>query len=911
MSPRHSIPSRAALTGEWVRADALFSALLDLPAAERASQLARCREDDPALAETVGRLLDAEARSHALFDRAPASVAMLAAAALREPSGDDSSPATVSHVGPYKLVQCLGKGGTAVVWKGERDDGEFQQTVAVKVLRRWLDSDESVERFREERRILASLEHPNLARLLDGGVTDDGWPYFIMEYVDGTPITEYCDRRRLDVSQRLTLLEQVFQVVQYAHQRLVVHRDLKPSNILVTDAGQVKLLDFGIAKVLQSDAASTPGNELTEPGGRLLTPAYASPEQLLGERVSTATDVYALGVLLYRLLAGRSPYRVRDGQPALFQDAILHQVPPSLPERVLARDADDEDPRQLAAARASTPERLARTLRGDLDAICQVALRKEPEHRYASVEQLSVDIQRYRERLPVLARAGNRRYRAGRFLRRNALAVAASLVVPLVVLAALAAHVERLSTERDRAAAAALLAEREAAKAQQISGYLVDLFRAADPAESRGGDVTAIQLVDRGIERAGAIHGDTALQATMLHVLGQVSRSLGRYQQSDELLLQALTLLEREVDNSRLMQADVLAELGEANFQLGRLDVAEGYHRRALATLPEDELARRARTLTNLGIVHIVTSRYAEARDLLVEALTFHRRAAIDSAPHATTLNALGTLLSREARHSEAIDMLQHAYAMRRSLFGDTHPQTSVARGNLGIALLESGDPAAAADHLQQALAVDEQVLGPRHPSLAVLLNQLASARRELGDPQGAIAYLLRAVEILRENHEEHSPAIAAAVSGLGTAYLKLGEFDEAATYLAQAVAIDERVLGPQSRELAIDLVNLAAARNGQTRYDEAEALLLRSLGIFRTLLGERHELAGDTLRRLAAVYWHRGDIPRAIEFGAEGVAILAEVHGDGHADVVAMHRWTTALAAGERALPPPVTMLL
>lgn len=890
----------------WLRIDAVFSALLELPPEARDAAVDGHCGGDPELAAAVRRLLRAERRSAGVFDAAAASVHALADEALLA-ADDQTLPESVRQIGPYRLTRRLGAGGMSVVWKAERNDGEFQQTVAVKLLRRWIESEESVQRFRAERRILAGLEHANLARLLDGGVVADGWPYFILEYVDGEPITDYCDRWNLTVEQRLALLDQVLGVVQYAHRRLVVHRDLKPSNILVTAAGQVKLLDFGIAKVLEDEAGVATASDLTVAGGRLLTPAFASPEQIAGGSVSTATDVYAIGVLLYHLLTGRSPYRVDGAQPARLQEAVLAQTPPNPSVRVLDADGPADEADRLARLRATTSARLARTLRGDLDVICQVALRKEPEHRYASVEQLAADLERYRQRRPVLARSGNWRYRTGRFARRHAWALAAGIGLPATLVAALLLHTDRLGAERDRATAAAVRAEHEAERASQVTGYLVELFRAADPAQSGGREVTAVELVDRGIERTDTLADDPALQAAMLRVLGQVSQALGRYQRADDVLVRALSNLDRVDDAVGVRRGDVLADLGYTSFQLGRLEDAEQYNRRALAALPVDDLAGRAPVLTNLGIVAIMTSRYEEATALLEEAAAAHRITAPGSPDHAATLNALGTLLSRQARHQEAVETLEQAVAMRVEQFGDLHPATSVARGNLGIVLLEAGDPAAGEKHLLQALAVDEQVLGPDHPSLAVLLNQVANARRVLGDARGAIDHLVRALAILRRQHAADSPPIAAALSGLGSAHLRLGEFTVAAAYLSEATAIEERTLGPTSRELAIDLVQLGAARLGEGRIDDAAALFDRALGIGLELFGEHHEIVGNALMHRARLYWQRGDAAQAADDAARSADVLAAVFGADRAEVQALRAWLADSGRGGVARPPPL----
>jgi eukaryotic-like serine/threonine-protein kinase len=898
-------PNEPSGTGaaDWARIDGIFSVLLDLqPAAREAALIERCAGDEN-LAAAVRRLLDAERRSAGAFDAALNSIQRLAEEAAERDDGQPPPPGMLEQIGPWQLTERIGAGGMSVVWKAERNDGQFQQTVAVKLLRRWIENDETVQRFRAERRILAGLEHPNLARLLDGGVVGEGWPYFIMEYVDGLPITDYCDHHRLDIDARLALFGQVLDVVQYAHRRLVVHRDLKPSNILVTAEGRVKLLDFGIAKVLDREAMSATASKLTELSGRPMTPAYASPEQVTGEPITTASDVYALGVLLYQLLTGHSPYRAPPDQPIRLREAVLKELPANPSTRVLPNDGGAE-PMDLARQRDSTPTRLARRLHGDLDVICQAALRKEPDRRYATVEQLAADLERHRHRLPVAARAGNWRYLAGRFIRRNAWAVAAAVLMPLAVLAGLALHVERLGAERDRAEASAAQAEREASKARQVTDYLVSLFRAADPAESAGRAVTAVELVERGVDEVEALAEDPALQAEMFRVLGQVSQALGQYPQAAELLLRSLATLEEAPQSATLDRADVLADLGFNHFQLGRLEEAERYNRAALAGLPPDDALRRAPVLTNLGIVHIITSRYAGAEELLSEAIAAHEAGAPGSAAHATTLNALGTLLSRQGRHPEAIAMLHSATDMRMELFGELHPATSVALGNLGMVIMESGDSAGGEIYLLQALAIDEQVLGYDHPSVAVLLNQLAATRRELGDQAGSIAYLERALAILRQHEDGASPAIASVLSGLGTAHLRFGEFDAAETYLEQAIAMEEQVLGPDSRELAVDLVQLGTVLLAQSRLEDAELLLRRGLGVFTGLLSEDHVLIGNALKYLAEVHRLRGRTDEALGIGRRSLEILTRATGPDAPTVVELQHWVTALAAGSSPSP-------
>lgn len=894
---------------DWKSVDTIFSALLELPEGERDVALVDlCAGDEP-LCAAVRRLLDAERRSAEAFDAAMTSMRRIAESATDGNQAEITSPRVPEKIGPWKLTERIGAGGMSVVWKAERDDGQFQQTVAIKLLRRWIDDAQTVQRFRVERRILAGLEHPNLARLLDGGVVGEGWPYFVMEYVDGLPITAYCDRHRLDLDARLALFGQVLEVVAYAHRRLVVHRDLKPSNILVTSEGRVKLLDFGIAKALDPEATSGADSELTELGGRPMTPAYASPEQVLGEPISTASDVYALGVLLYQLLTGCSPYRVPPDQPLRLRNAVVHELPAN-PSARIHDTTDGADPEALARLRGSTTVRLARRLRGDLDVICQAALRKEPEQRYATVDQLADDLERHRARRPVAARAGNWRYLAGRFIRRNMWGVAAGVLVPAALLAGLALHVERLAVERDRAEASAAQAEQEAGKARQVTDYLVGLFKAADPAQSAGREVTAVELVERGVEQADTLADNPALQAEMFRVLGQVSHALGQYPQAADLMLRALVALQAAPPPTTLDRADLLAELGFTYFQLGRFEESERYNREALAEMPADDALRRAPVLTNLGIVHIITSRYPEAERLLSEAVAAHEAGAPGSAQHASTLNALGTLLSRQGKHAEAIAMLEASVAMRRTLFGEMHPAVSVSLSNLGIAINDAGDPAGAETYLLQALAIDEQVLGDQHPSFAVLLNQLAGVRRELGDQAGAIGYLERALAIHRQHagEDEASPTIAYVLSGLGSAYMALGELSEAERYFERVVAMAEELFGPDSRELAVDLVQLGAVRLGQGRATEAEALLQRGLAIYSELMAPDSGRIGGTLRYLAEAYRLQDRTDEALATGRRSLAILSQASGSEAVGLAELERWIEDLAAGVEPAPLSLT---
>jgi serine/threonine protein kinase len=425
----------------WERLDGVFAEALERPPAQRQAFLDEVGRDDPALRQEVERLLAADQAETGFLETPPGELLGLALDE-REEGG---------NLGPYRLLRRIGSGGMGAVYLARREDEHYQRDVAIKVLRSGLASTEAFHRFLAERQILAQLEHPNIARLYDGGSTRDGRPYLVLELIDGAPVDEYCDRHRLSVRQRLALFRKICSAVQYAHQSLLVHRDLKPGNILITPEGEPKLLDFGIAKRLAPEPGGTPGE--TQGGVRLLTPSYASPEQVQSAAITTASDVYSLGVILYELLAGRRPYPVAPERPYEIERTICEREP-ERPSAALLRPGTDPPPEAIAQARGTRPAELRRCLQGDLDNIVLMALRKDPRSRYSSAAQLSEDLERYLEDLPVAARPETLRYRGRKFLRRNRAAVAitaAAILLLVTFMASLLAQRRQLARERDKA----------------------------------------------------------------------------------------------------------------------------------------------------------------------------------------------------------------------------------------------------------------------------------------------------------------------------------------------------------------------------------------------------------------------------------------------------------------------------
>lgn len=673
------------------RLERLFQEGRRIPPEERAAFLDDACADDAALRRELEELLqaDLEAEDSAFLER---GVVEWLPDTL--PVADDR---VGRRVGPYLLLRLLGHGGMGDVYLGVRDQPFVRQT-AVKIIRHGMATAEVRQRFEMERQILASLDHPGIARLLDGGVTDDGLPYFAMEFIEGQPITDYCDARRLDVPARLRLFQAVCRAVHYAHQNLVLHRDLKPSNILVTPSGEVRLLDFGIAKLLGPDLSPLDGT-LTRTGFRMMTPEYASPEQARGEPLTTASDVYALGVLLYELLTGVRPYRLSRRTTDEILDAVRTQDPERPSTRVTRQDrilragepVRDVLPEEVAAARGTTVAGLQRRLRGDLDNIVLMALRKEVHLRYHSAEQLAEDITRYLSQQPVVARPATAGYRVRKFVSRHRAGVLASVLVLVSLVAGLGTalwQAEVAQRERDRAESARVQAEQALAQSEAVTGFLTSLFEASDPYASGGREITARALLDQGVDRVASLADQPLLQARMLDVFGWVFRGMGRYDRAQQLLEEALAVKQAQPGADPLDVARSMYTLADVLRRRGDYDRAEVHYRRVLdirrAHLEPDH-PDLAYTLHGLALLLMQRGDLEGAEPLFREALAgIDRVFGQESAEWPTYAYNLAELLRRQGRHAEAEPLFRQVLDRQLHLLGPEHPDVGRTRVGLG-----------------------------------------------------------------------------------------------------------------------------------------------------------------------------------------------------------------------------------
>jgi serine/threonine-protein kinase len=832
----------------------LFLQAQPLGSRERRRFLDDSSQHDPALRADVESILFHCDRSSDFLETPAISLESARSAFFDDTPGEERVLVN-RRLGPYRLVCQIASGGMGTVWLAERADDQFKKQVAVKLIKRGMDTNEILKRFRNERQVLANLEHPNIARLLDGGVSDDDRPYLVMEYIEGLPIDRYCDDRLLSITQRLHLFQIVCAAVQFAHQNLVIHRDLKPGNIMVTTDGTPKLMDFGIAKMLGPDGPAMTAVDTVQ-GASFFTPDYASPEQIGDEPMTTSSDLYSLGVVLYELLTGHRPYRVttRDrGEIARF----VREIEPPRPSAIIQRTLDTPDregrpavkitPHSIGATRQAETSRLRRRLAGDLDIIVIHALQKDPKRRYASVEQLSEDIRRHLAGLPVRARPDTWRYRGAKFIRRNKFAVAAGAALSVSLFVGLSTGTVLFL----RADEARKDAQKLAAKAGAVNLFLQDLLGAANPMTAPSPNLTVKDTLDRAAQEidSGSLANQPEVEADARLTIGNTYRFLGEYAAAEPQLRKALGLRKALFGPNHASVAECLRHLAKLLQARGDLAGSEPLHREAL------------------DIMRVVLD---------------------DPNPElAQAINDLAKFVQLKGTSAESDRLFREALAMRKRLPGDAAVEVAETLNDWAVLKDAEGDAAGAASLMRESLIIFRRKFGNEHPSTATSLHNLAELLKFQGDYSGAVPLHREALASRRKLLGEEHPHVALSKRGLGDVLRMMGDDTAAEPLLREALDTQRRVLGQDHYEVGTTLANLSSLLKERGDYAAAEPVARDALEVYRNALGSDHAYTAVVLYRLAELRIAQQDLTEGEQLHRDALAVRRAKLPPDHADTV------------------------
>jgi eukaryotic-like serine/threonine-protein kinase len=776
------------------------------------------------------------------------------------------------RIGPYKIIREIGYGGMGAVYLAARDDDQYKKHVAIKLVRPGGNTDLKTQRFHLERQILANLDHPNIAKLLDGGTTEEGIPYLVMDYVEGIPIDQYCDQKKLSTIARLNLFQIICSAVQYAHQNLVVHRDIKPSNILVNTEGIPKLLDFGIAKLVNLEPNT---KELTT-SFLPMTPEFASPEQVRGERITTTTDIYSLGVLLYGLLTGHSPYQFKSRVPAEIFSVICEQEPEkpsdSIHRTEIVTDSDGTventiTPEEVSKRREDNPEKLHRRLSGDLDNIVLMALRKDPQRRYASAQQFAEDIRRHLQGMPVLARKDTMGYRIGKFIFRHKVGVTAASIVIISLIGGIFGiswQARIASQNRDKA-------QLEAEKVKQINDFVRSMLRSADP-YTEGRNVTVASVLDEATKRVDKeLANQPEVQAAVRSTIGQTYYGLGLYDTAEPQLKAALDTNLKLYGHDHPEVALSMNDLGLLLLSKGNLTKAEPLFHDSLAILRKvygEKNLEVAKVLNNFAELYLRKGDLAMAEKLHIEELAirrellgnFHPDIAVSLNDLAVVAGTKGDLNKAEKLHREALSILRH-------LNKNENPDVASTLNNIAVILETKKEYAAAEPLYQEALAMRRKLLGNEHPEVAWSLYNYAFTLHQKGDYEGAIRLSQEVLALRNKTLTDEHPLVAATLQVLGMSLMDQGDPSAALQPLHESLELRKKTLASDHWLIATSECALGSCLTKLGRFDDAEKLLLNGLRTLRNKLGDKHDRTQLALQSLVDLYQTWGKLDEASQY--------------------------------------------
>ncbi len=814
-------------------------------------------------------------------------------------------PPIPKKLGAWSIHSLIDSGGMSSVYMAERDGDQFHMKAAVKFIHFAGFNPQVMVRFRQEMQFLATLNHPNITRIIDSGITEYGTPWYAMEFVDGLPITRYCNENNLSLRERLKLFSNVCRAVQHAHKNLIIHRDLKPSNILVNREGEVKLLDFGIAKALSDELSVRTETPLTREGQAIMTPEYASPEQLEGSVVNITSDIYSLGIILHELITGTKPFDF-SGMSRVQMVIALKEKPVARPGNTFKNQP--EKPSGIGVTKISR----------ELDDILLISLRAEPERRYESVEQFGRDVSNFLNNEPVMARADSRGYRFKKFLQRNRTGTALtalSLILLIIGAGGILWQAEQTRIEAERAAA--------------VTNFIVDMFETSDPAISGQPDITVSEVLERSVERIDReLQNQSATQADIMNVVGQVYRNIAKFDESRVMLEGSL---EKNIGLYGEEHANVAAginELGQLYFYMSDYQAADSLHAKALemrtSLLGNNHKAtaeskrNRAIVLTNLGEYEWAKELHKEAIETLIAihgrqhtdvsygihrlGYAYHRAGEYDEAekyyqdaldmkeqlfqgPHpsyAGVLNDLGMLYYHIADFSMAEEMHRRAMEMRRTLYGDAHPDISMSLNNLGLAMRYQDKYDEAETYFLEAIEMRREIFGDEDIGIAYSLNNLVPIYTSRGDYDKVDRIHEESLTIRRAVFGDVHPAVALMLNNIGRHMRETERTEESFAYLEEAFKIYEETTGLSHPHAVINQLNLAFSHRNTEDYEQAMELMVQVKERRQEIYGGEHLYFADVLYEKARIYRMMNEDEKATELFASAAKVYEEIFPQG-----------------------------
>ena len=846
-------------SGQWSKIETICLKALGLGEKDRKTFVEEICGDDTDLLNEVNSLLSQTDQESSFLNQPLVNISSLDTTII-------DKPFKVSTIGSYRIVREIGAGGMGKVFLAARNDDHFDQYAAIKIIRNELVSDDSVRRFHAERQILASLNHTNIARLLDGGATESALPWFAMEYIEGIPITRYCDHHKSPVQKRLSLFLSVCNAIQYAHQNLVVHRDLKPGNILMTNDGTPKVLDFGIAKLIQEGPDAAP----FQTRGQLMTVEYASPEQNRGGTISTATDIYSLGVILFELLSGSLPYNF-EGKSSVEIDEMFQGSGTKNPSEYINSSNEPE----AAGRRATTPEKLKRRLKGDLDSIVSKALRYEPSERYSSVEQFSNDIRRYLDGRPVLARNRTFIYQSRKFLKRNRwrVGVPAALLLLILGFSTFSWYQSGIIKERS------VELEMERDRARSISSFLIDLFESADPSLAGDVNITAKELLERGVARIEEdLEGQPELQSDLYFVISDVYEQLGQYDEAVFLAEKALQGWMADSDNSQTEIARAWHRLGWLQFQQGDYSSSDSLLNGSLNLMisnTDSDPLDVARTLNDLAVLNQAQGNYEVTDSLLTEALNIRKNTLGETHESVgVVLSNIAALRWRMGDLEDAEQFMREAVDIFLTVDYD-NLRTAVAMTNLAAILVTKGEYLQAEPFYRDALEIRYKLVGEEHPDVAYSLAHLGNLLRLNKKYDEAEEMLIQAHELRKKLLGGNHILTGDSKRTLGLLYYDVENYQKAELYFHDTISLYREILPGQHVRLA-EVLHLSGNVYTKTfRWDLASKAYQESLEIRQIQYGEDDLRAIETMIQLGLAFQQLNEVNTAKKTLTKSISLL------------------------------------